>query len=339
MKEISVIGIDLAKSVFHVYGVDSGGRCCLRKQLRRGQMKQFGANLKRCLIGMEACGGAHYWAREFQKLGHEVKLMSPQFVRPYVKSNKNDFLDAEAICEAVTRPNMRFVPHKQTEHQDIQCVHRIRQRLIRNQTALCNEIRGLLHEYGVVLPQSISQLRKQLPLIVEDAEQPLSEISRQLFSELLEEVRSLQERIKLYDQKIQGIFSQHEVCKRISKVEGIGPITATAMLGAVGDARAFKNGRQFAAWLGLVPRQVSTGGKTTLRGISKRGDRYLRTLLIHGTRSVLRRVEHKTDPRSRWIQKKLETRGFNKTCVALANKNARILWSLLVTGEKYKQAA
>lgn len=339
MSEISVMGIDLAKAVFHIHGRDQQGKTVVEKRLSRGQLRSFVHNSGPCLVGMEACGGSHYWAREFQAMGHQVKLMSPQFVRPYVKSNKNDWADAAAIAEAVTRPGMRFVPIKQVAHQDIQCLHRVRERLARHRTSLSNEIRGLLQEYGIVLPQSIAHLKKHLPRILEDAEQPLSEMSRTLFSELSKELRQLDEQVDQYDVKIQAIFASHEVCQRIGQIEGIGPITATALYAAVGDPHVFHNGRQFAAWLGLVPRQASTGGKTILRGISKRGDRYLRTLLVHGARAALRVAPRKLDARSRWAVEKQRTRGTNKACVAIANKNARIAWALMTSGERYRKAA
>ena len=338
MRPISIAGIDLAKSIFHIHGTDEKGKMLLKKKLSRAQLKEFMVQLKPCLIGLEACGGAHYWARVFQKMGHEVKLISPQFVKPYVKSNKNDYADAEAIAEAVSRPNMRFVPIKQTSHQDIQCVHRIRQRLIRNRTALSNEIRGLLHEYGIVISKGIGKLKKEMPLILEDASHELSPMVRGLFLGLVDELKGIENQVKIYDQKIQQIFKDNEVCQRLQKIEGVGPITATAVLAAVSNPQAFKNGREFSAWLGLVPRQHSTGGKPTLLGISKRGDGYLRTLLIHGARSVVKCAALHGDARSKWILQKQKTRGFNRTCVALANKNGRIIWALLRYGQEYRSA-
>jgi transposase len=347
MKKISVVGIDLAKEVFHIHGTDEKGKVVLKKKLRRSQLKGFMVQLEPCLIGMEACGSAHYWARVFKKMGHEVKLMSPQFVKPYVKSNKNDSADAEAIAEAVMRPNMRFVSMKGVVHQDIQSVHRIRQRLIRSRTALSNEIRGLLQEYGIVVAKGFSSLKKKMPLILEDANNELSPMTREIFSELIEELKEIEKQIKKYDQKIEQIFKSHEVCERLEKIEGLGPITATALVSAVPNPQAFKNGREFSAWLGLVPRQHSTGGKPTLLGISKRGDRYLRTLFIHGARSVVKNVkrnakgsssEDSLTRRKKWILEKEQTRGYNKACVALANKNARIAWSLMKSGEEYKAA-
>ena len=340
MANVSVIGIDLAKTVFQLHGAGRGGTAALRKTLRRGQVMEFMARLPKCTIGMEASSGAHYWAREFEKMGHVVRLIAPQFVKPYVKSNKNDAADAEAICEALTRPNMRFVSIKPVAHQDIQCVHRIRERLVGNRTGLVNEIRGLLAEYGVVLPMGIGHIRRQLPRILEDAEVGLTDPSRELFADLLDEFGHLEERIATYDTRLRRIFrTNQDLCGRLTKVPGVGPITATAMLAVSSQVHGFKNGRQFSAFLGLVPRQNSSGGKTVLGGISKRGDRYLRCLLIHGARAALSRAEGKTDRLSRWAIKKRESRGTNKACVALANKNARILWALMKTGEEYRRAA
>lgn len=339
MEKVTTLGIDLAKNIFQLHGVDEHGKVILSKRLSRARLKEFMVNLPVCLVGMEACGGANYWARLFQRYGHTVKLMSPQFVKPYVKSNKNDCKDAEAIAEAVRRPTMRFVPIKQVAHQDIQCTHRIRERLVHNRTALSNEMRGLLQEYGIVIAEGLSKLRKEMPLILEDASNELTDSSRELFSELLQELKEMDGQIAVYNQKIQAIFQGNEVCQRISQVEGVGPITATAIVAAVSDPRAFKNGRQLSAWLGLVPRQNSSGGKTVLLGISKRGNQYVRTLLVHGARSVLRTCGNKKDRRSLWLLQKEKTRGFNRACVALANKNARVIWALMVNKTEYRKVA
>jgi transposase len=340
--ELTAVGIDLAKNVFQLHGVDRRGKAVLRKKLSRGQLLAFVVNLPRCRIGMEACSGAHYWAREFGKLGHEVRLISPQFVRPYVKSNKNDAADAEAICEAMLRPNMRFVSPRGIESQDIQSLHRVRSRLVGSRTALVNEIRGLLGEYGVVLAKSVRQVRKNLAESVEKAvgQGQMTAMSRQTFSDLADELRGLDDQIQLYDEKIQAIHRSHPVCQRLSKVPGVGPVTATAVVGSVGDPSAFKNGRQFAAWLGLVPRQHSSGGKERLLGISKRGDVYLRTLLIHGARTVIQ--WRQADPKDRqglWLKGLIERRGINRACVALANKNARRMWVLMARNEEYREIA
>lgn len=340
--EISVLGIDLAKSVFQLHGVNRAGKVVLRKKLSRGQLMAFIAHLPPCLIGMEACGGSNFWAREFQKLKHTVRLMSPQFVKPYVKSNKNDAADAEAICEAVQRPNMRFVSIKQVEQQDLQSVHRVRERLIKARTALANEIRGLLSEYGVVIPPSMASLREHLPILLQQQtshDSPLTSMSQELFGKLWQELLAVDVQVEFWNEKIQSIYKAHPACQRLGEIPGVGPLTATALIASVSDPQVFKNGREFSAWLGLVPRQNSSGGKTQLLGISKRGDVYLRTLLIHGARSTLRWVEGKEDGRSRWVQSLVERRGKNRAAVALANKNARIVWAVLARGEAYRQAA
>lgn len=288
---------------------------------------------------MEACGSAQYWAREFQQLGHTVKLMSPQFVKPYVKGNKNDSRDAEAICEALSRPHMRFVPLKTVESQDIQAIHRLRSRLIKERAALVNQVRGLLAERGIVIAQGITRVRKQLPVIVEDAANELTPLSREVMRELYEELVALDERVTRADCLIKRVFVGNESCQKLAQVEGIGPVVATALVAAVGKAKEFTNGRHLAAWVGLVPRQHSTGGKERLLGISKRGDRYLRALLIHGARATVHRARHKTDARSRWIMSLEQRRGKNIATVAIANKNARIAWTLLTSDAQYRKAA
>ncbi len=326
---IKRIGIDLAKQVFQLHGVDGQEKAVLRKQLPRAKMLMYFQKLPPCLIGMEACSSAHYWGRELQKMGHTVKLMAPQFVKPYVKSNKNDANDAEAICEAVARPTMRFVAIKTIEQQDIQAVHRIRSELVQQRTAKVNQIRGLLGEYGLVVGQRIDVLRKALPLILEDAENGLTVDFRTLLEGLQQDLITLDQRVDDMDKKIKLLASSNEDAKRLQQIPGIGPITATALISAIGDGKQFKRGRGLAAWLGLTPRQHSSGGKDRLLGISKRGDAYLRTLLIHGARAVLKVVGNKEDPRSRWIQNLCGRRNKNIAAVALANKNARIVWALL----------
>jgi transposase len=336
MNHIKRIGLDLAKQVFQLHGVDAQEKTVLRKQLRRAQMLNFFRQLSPCLIGMEACSSSHYWARELQKLGHTVKLMAPQFVKPYVKSNKNDANDAEAICEAVSRPNMRFVAIKTVEQQDMQAVHRIRTALIRQRTAKVNQIRGLLAEYGIVVEKCIGKLRKALPLLLEDAENGLSADFRTLLQDLQQDLMTLDERVSAMDKRIQTIATSHETAKRLQQIPGIGPITATALVCAIGNGKQFKRGRDLAAWLGLTPRQHSSGGKECLLNISKRGDSYLRTLLIHGARAVLRVSGQKEDPRSRWVQNLCSRRNKNIAAVALANKNARIAWALLTKETDYQ---
>jgi len=336
--DIKVLGIDLAKSSFQLHGVDESGRTVLRKKLSRDKLMAFIANLSPCLIGLEACGGGHYWSRSFTNFGHTVRMIAPQFVKPYVKSNKNDAVDAEAICEAVQRPNMRFVPTKSIEQQDIQSIHRIRSLLVGRRTAQANQIRGLLMEYGIIIPRGIPYIRTRIPVILEDATNPLTSLFRTLLNELYEEMVHLDERIVVLEQKLQAISLQSEDVQRLLTIPGVGLLTATSVVAAINDIAVFKNGRELAAWLGLVPRQHSTGGKTTLLGISKRGDTYLRTLLIHGGRTVVRVAHKYQDKRSRWINKLEERRGANISAVAMANKNARIIWALLSKKENYDAA-
>lgn len=337
--QITRIGLDLAKNVFEVHGVDAQDKAVLRKTLRREAVAQFFTELPPCVVGMEACSGAHYWAGVMSDLGHEVRLISSQFVTPYVKSNKNDRNDAEAICEAVGRPSMRFVPPKSPKQLEIQAVHRIRQRLVSSRTRLVNQIRGLLAEHGVVIGRDISRLRRALGQIVDGVDKTLGDMILELVVDVREELRELDQRIASYNQRIRHLFRTDAMCQRIGNIEGIGPITATALVAAVGDRSCFKNGRQFAAWLGLVPKQRSSGGKSRLFGISKRGDRYLRTLMIHGARAVLGKAGGKTDPRSQWIGRMRERRHPNIVAVALANKNARIVWSVLSREEDYRPSA
>jgi transposase len=339
MIKVTTIGLDIAKQVFQVHGADKAGRTVLRRKLRRSEVARFFSEQSPCLVGIEASGSAHYWARVLDGLGHTVRLMAPQFVKPYVKSNKNDANDAEAICEAVTRPSMRFVPQKSVEQQDLQCLHRVRSRLVSCRTQLVNQIRGLLAEYGIVLPQHPGQVRRGLPTVLEDAENQLTGFGRALFQSLYEELVQLDEKICDADDRIQSAFQRTPDCQRIAAVEGVGPLIATAIVASISNGRAFENGRQFSAWLGLVPRQNSSGGKSRLLGISKRGDTYLRTLLIHGARSVVYRAKTKTDKRSLWINDKQQRLGTSKACVAVANKNARIIWSLIAREQEYRRAA
>jgi transposase len=335
----TTVGIDLAKQVFPLYGEEAQGKAVLRQRLSRAALKPFLATLPPCRVGMEACGGAHYWAREFQQPGHEVHLSNPTCVQPFVKSNQNDERDAEAICAAVSRPNMRFVPVKTVAQQDIQALHRVRSRLVGQRTALVNQIRGLLAEYGLILPQQISHVRRGLPALLEDTEKSLTALARELGRELYAELIQLDERVERLEKQLPRVFRQHASCQRRAQVEGVGVLTATALVAAVSDPTLFRNGREFAAWLGLVPRQPSSGGKTVLLGIRKRGDRYLRTRLIHGARAAVYRVDTKSDPRSRWVAAVKRRRGLLKACVALANKKARIAWALRAHEEPYRKAA
>jgi transposase len=333
---VATIGIDLAKNVFQLHGVDERGKAVLRKQLKRRQLLEFFVNLPACLIGMEACGGAHFWARKLIELGHAVKLMAPQFVKPYVKTNKNDAADAEAICEAVSRPNMRFVPIKNPEQQALLSLHRARQSFVIARTAQANQIRGLLAELGIAIPRGIHCIGQKLPEILEDAENGLPESSRALFSRLLGHFRVLERQVRELQLQIQAWHRENPDSQRLEAVPGIGPLTASALVASVGDARHFKNGRQLSAWIGLVPRQQSSGGKERLLGISKRGDTYLRTLLIHGARSVIRRRCEQGEQTTGWLERLVARRNRNIAAVALANKNARVIWAMLARGRDYE---
>jgi transposase len=336
---LKTVGLDTAKHVFQVHGVDAGGQTVLRKRLRRSQISDFFANLPKCVVGIEATQGAHYWSRVIGTFGHEVRLVAPQFVKPYLKGQKNDARDAAAICEAIGRPEMHFVPRKSVEQQDLQALHRIRSRLVGSRTQLGNQIRGLLAEYGIILPLHLNQVRQQLPMMFCEDHPLLTSFGRELFASLYEELCTLDERIQAMETRIQRVFSTNDRCQKIAAIEGVGPVTATAIVAAVADASVFRNGRQLAAWLGLVPRQHSSGDKQRLLGITKRGDPYLRTLLIHGARSVVYRASGKTDSRSQWIADKQRKLGTTKACVAVANKNARIIWALLAKDEPYRVAA
>jgi transposase len=333
--KITTVGVDLAKNVFQVHGVDKRGEAVLRKQLRRKQVTAFFAQLEPCLIGIEATAGAHYWARVLQAFGHEVKLMAPQFVKPYVKANKTDAADAEAICEAVRRPNMRFVPIKSADQQAVLSLHRARSGFVKARTALVNQIRGLLGEYGVVLAPGIRHIREGLPDVIEDGERDLPPMFRHLLSQLHGYLRELDEQVETLEKPLKGWHRDNEDSQRIVQIPGIGWLTATALVASIGDARSFKNGRQLAAWLGLVPRQHSSGGKPRLLGISKRGDAYLRTLLIHGARSTLRFVDRDRSPTGQWLRDVGTRRPKNVVVVARANKHARVVWALLAHQRDY----
>lgn len=337
MKELTTIGLDIAKSVFQVHGIDEHGKVQVRKQLRRKEVISFFTQQAPCLVGLEACGSAHYWARELQALGHTVKLISPQFVKPYVKSNKNDARDAEAICEAVTRPSMRFVPLKTPEQQAILSCHRARQGAVKARTAQANQLRGLLAEFGIVIPQGRQRLMAALPTLLAEPEGALPGQVRQLFAPLFSQLQAFDRQIEELEQQIRQWHRANEASQRLEQVPGIGPLTASALVASIGDVRAFQNGRQLAAWLGLVPRQHSTGGKAQLLGISKRGDVYLRTLLIHGARAVLRHTEAKRR-KSPWLEKLVRRRNRNIAAVALAHKQARIVWALLAYDREYDPA-
>lgn len=337
--KINTLAIDLAKDVFYLSGVDKKEKLILKKKLYRDEVLPFIKNLNSCTIVIEACGGANYWSRQFHNLGHTVKLISPQFVKPFVKTNKNDFNDTQGILDANSRPNMRYVSPKNLEQQDIQSLHRVRERYIVNRTALANQIRGLLMEYGVVIPKGIDHVRRQLPQLLEATKTELTITMKELISDLYDELCHLDECIKKYDKKLKKIFNENEICQRLSSIEGMGVISTTALVASVGDPNVFRNGRQMSAWIGVVPKQYSSGNQERLLGISKRGDIYLRKVMIHGARSVVYRAKHKTDKRSHWINSVRHRRGTNKACVALVNKNIRIAWALMMKEEVYQKAA
>lgn len=339
MKNITTLGIDLAKNVFQLHGTDKQGNCVLKKRLARSKLAEFIVKLPACLIGIEACGSAHYWARKFTAMGHTVKIMSPQYVKPYIKSNnKTDEKDAEGIAEAVTRPGMKFVAIKTAAQQDMLLLHRTRELAVKQRTAQSNQIRGLLAEYGIIITKGVSQVKK-LPEILENNKDKLSEHAQNIFKQLHGHFKVFDAQVAEYEAQIKNLARETSVCRELMEIEGIGPITASAAVATIGDAKAFKRGREAAAWLGLVPRQRSSGDKEKLLGISKRGDNYLRKLLVHGARSVVKICEKKTDNRSLWIADKKKRCGANKAAVALANKNARIIWAIMATGECYRKAA
>lgn len=335
MKEISTIGLDIAKSKFRIVGLNRAGRVVKRQWLYREEVLSYLSNLNRCLVGMEACAGAHYWGRELEKVGHEVKLMPPKYVKPYVKTNKNDTNDAEACAEAVTRPTMRFASIKSERQQALAQLHRVRERLIKVRTALGNEIRGFLGEFGIVLPKGIEKLRERVVVVLEKNRDRLSAMTLEMINRLCAELKGVDEEVDFYEKRITIEHESMPESKRLGTIPGIGKITATAIVAGFSNAGQFKNGRHFAAFLGLVPGQHSTGGKSRLGGVSKRGDVYIRKLLVQGANSVLKTVKGKKDPYSCWVQALLERRGWCRTAVAIANKNARIAWSVLARGVEF----
>jgi len=333
---IDIIGLDLAKSIFHFVALENTGKQVLKKKLRRGQLLSYFANLAPCKISMEGCVSSHYWARELTKLGHEVKLLPAQHVKPFVRGNKNDYNDALAIAEASRITDMRAVAIKTEEQQSIQALHRFRRAAVGDRTALCNQTRGLLAEFGIVLNQGIATLRKALPRIVEDAENGLTSIFREALFLKYTQLTELDNLIGNLTKSIQKEAKQHEEIKRLQSIPGFGPIVASTFFSVIGDGTAFKCGRDVSASLGLVPGQHSSGGKSTLMGISKRGDKYLRSLLVHGARSVVKHAHGKDDALNVWVTNLIERRGKNKATVALANKLARIAWAVITTGKSYE---
>lgn len=333
----SVVGLDIAKNIFHLYTIGKDEKP-IKKKLKRTELLAYFANHPVSLIGIEACGSAHHWARELIKLGHEVILLNARYVKSFVIGNKNDFNDASGIFDAVTRPNKRTVTIKTIEQQDIQLVHTLRNGLIGKRTALVNQTRGLLSERGIIIPKGINQARKQLPLILEDAENNLTPLSREMFAEHYERLIVLDDEIDKQDQRISRLCQGNELSQRFIEVRGVGPLVATAILFDIGDGKGYARGSDYAANLGIVPRQNSSGDKQVYLGISKRGNRYIRTQLIHGARSVISHCEKKQDKLSLWLKGLVERRGFNRAAVALANKNARILWAMTTQGTKYDEA-
>ena len=332
----TTVGIDLAKNVFSVHGVDVHGKVVLKKTLSRGKLLELFANQPPCIIGLEACSGAHHWARQLRLLGHDARIIAPRFVIPYRKSGKNDGNDAEAICEAVSRPAMRFVPVKSVEQQAVLCLHRIRSAVVAERTAQINQIRGLLSEFGLIMPKGRYPAQHNIPALLEDAENGLPSLARRLLVDIYQRILQLNQQILAYDREIKALARQSTAARRLMQLPGVGAVSATALVASLADPGQFGNGRQLAAWLGLVPRQYSTGGKTRLGRITKQGDKYLRTLLIHGTRAVLATLGEKQDRISCWLRELIARRGYKRAAVALAAKNARVIWALLVRGEDYR---
>lgn len=334
--DIKVIGLDLAKSVFQVHGLDVSGRAVLTRRLRRHQVLGVLARIPPCLVGMEACGGAQHWARALTAQGHRVKLMNPRYVKAYVRTNKSDRADAAAIAEAAGREAVPAVPVKALWQQDLQSVHRVRSQLVQSRVALGNQVRGLLAECGIVLPKGVGALRRALPAILEDAENGLSGLMRRLLAESHERLVELQGRIEGYNQLLAEFARERPECKALMTVPGIGVLGASALLAFAGNGAGFANARELAAALGVVPRHSGTGGLTRPGAISKRGDAYLRTLLVHGARAVLRTAPGKDNRLARWALAVQARRGPNIATVALANKLARIAWAILRRGGTYR---
>jgi transposase len=338
MDTITRIGVDLAKNVMQLHGVDSMERVVIKKAITRQRFLQWFANLQPCLVAMEACSSAHYWARKLRALGHDVRLIAPQFVTPYRKGGKhvkNDALDAEAICEAASRPHMRFVPLKTPEQQSIMAIHRMRQGFVEERTALVNRLRGLLAEFGVFIPQGIDAFRSRFVEALEDATHEMNGLARMALLRGWEHWQALDQQIAWSDGQIAAQVKQNSQARQLIAITGIGPLTASAAVATIVDARQFKNGRQMAAWLGMVPKQASSGGKTRLGRITKQGNDYLRTLLVQGARSAVETAGRRHDRLSRWIVQLRERVGWYRTLVAVANKHARIVWAILAKGEHF----
>jgi len=333
---ITTIGIDLAKNSFSLVGTDKHGKVVMRKTLTRSKLLPFIANCPPCLIGMEACSGSHYWAREFQKLGHRVGIIAAKFVEPYRKGGKNDNNDAEAICEAVRRPNIWFVPVKTADQQAALCVHRVRQGLVRDRTALVNQLRGLLSEFGIVIPKGRHAAQNAIPVILGNEDNGLPELARRMIHDIWLQIQQTNDQILGYDRELSQLVREDETAKRLMTIPGVGELVATGVVASVPDPRLFKSSRQFAAWLGLVPRQYTTGGHVRLGRITKRGDKYLRMCLVHGARAVVAHLGDKQDKVSCWVRDLVQRRGYLRAVVALAARNARLIWTLMVKQEDYR---
>lgn len=327
MNNVTSLAVDLAKNVFQLHGTDVSGKLVIKKKISREKLSEFVANLHPCNIFMEGCGSANYWGKRFESMGHNVKLINPKYVKPYVKRNKNDINDAAGIAAAARDPDMRFSKIKNEAQQDVQSVHRIRSLLVQQRTAMINQTRGLLAERGIIMPKNIYSIRRILPEIL-DREKDMSILMQTCLKELYENLKSLDEKIAVYDQRIESLFKGNELCKKLATIPGVGVLGATILASVLGNGALFKNGRHFAAFLGLTPKQYSSGGKEKLLGISKGGDTYIRSLLIHGARAVMFWVNKKTDAQSKWIKCLMVRRGNNKAAVALANKIARTAWAL-----------
>jgi len=337
--QVTTIGLDLAKHIFQLHGIDAQGRIVLRRRLRRAELLPFLEALPPCLIGLEACGTAHHWARQLAALGHTVRLMPPAYVKPYVKRQKNDMADAEAICEAVTRPSMRFVPLKSEAQQSVLLLHRSRDLLIRQRTMLVNAVRAHLAEFGIVAAQGAAGLGSLLRLIQSDEKDALPPLARDTLNILAQHLLALQQRIAQFEREIIAWHRSDATSQRLATIPGIGPITASALAATITDPDLFSSGRQRAAWLGLVPRQSSSGGKERLGRITQQGDPYIRRLLITGASAVLRYARQRSAAPSDWVHRLLARRPPKVVAVALANKTARIAWALLARGEVYRPSA
>lgn len=334
--KITTVGLDIAKNVFHVVGINPTGKMMTKKKFSRSKVLSYFGNLPTCTVAMEACGSSHYWARQIEKLGHRVKLIAPRYVKPYVQGSKNDYNDALAIAEASFRPKMHFVTIKTIEQQDEQALHRLKAGVTSQRTQVCNQLRGLLAEYGIVIPSGITKLRNAIPLILEDGENGLTGRFRELLHHGYQQLQELDRHIKAYDHQLQQMVKANEAAQRLMSIPGYGPVVSSVFLSAIGDGQAFSRGRDVSAYIGLVPRQHSTGDKQVLLGISKRGNRYLRGLLIHGARAVVKNAANKGDKLSVWVDDLVKRRGKNKATVALANKLARIGWAVLTSGGTYR---